>query len=341
MTDKSTIEILEKKTKALEETIETQKKSYERMALALCSANIGTWVYDSLNDIYFIDDLAIEILGFKPDNDVAWKEHVHPDDVDYKDVLFNNTERTSCEYEYRVVSDSGDFKWIYDRRKLVERGTDGRANKVFGTLQDITIRKKYEEQLRKSHERTELALFGADLGMFEWNLQNNTFIHDQHSIEILGFDPKDNQTYNRHLHPDDLEKVKALDKAIADGTANVFNIDYRVVTPDGDVRWILDRGKVVEWRQDGKPFRLIGTLQNITDKKKIEDKLNDAIALRGVALDAARLGTWVYIVPDDKVIMDERGVDILGFDPSTGSSWNERGNACKIYRAPIMFALCF
>jgi PAS domain S-box-containing protein len=139
---------------------------------------------------------------------------------------------------------------------------------------DITERKRAEEALRESKQRLELALRGADLGLWDWNVQTGELIFDQRWANMLGYSLEEIEphirTWEKLVHPDDMPGVMEVLNAHLAGKTPFYETEYRLLTKSGEWKWILGRGRLVEWDKDGKPLRAAGTHLDITERKKVE-----------------------------------------------------------------------
>jgi len=126
-------------------------------------------------------------------------------------------------------------------------------------------------ELEVSEKRLNLAADSANLGMWEWDIVHDEIWITDKGRAILGFDSSEKLDFVRfrsRLHPDDRESVlKAVDSSLGAGAE--YQSEYRVVLPDGQVRWIAGRGHV-EFDGDGKPVRMRGASVDITQRKLAE-----------------------------------------------------------------------
>jgi two-component system, cell cycle sensor histidine kinase and response regulator CckA len=146
--------------------------------------------------------------------------------------------------------------------------------------QDITERKKVGEALRKSEERLELALKGADLGLWDYNLQTGDAFVNARRAEMVGYKLEEAEPHftwwGKQVHPEDLDKVrKAFNRHLA-GNTPLYECEQRLRHKSGQYIWILARGKVLEWDRQGNPVRIVGTSLDITDRKRAEEALQAA-----------------------------------------------------------------
>jgi PAS domain S-box-containing protein len=132
---------------------EASKNTQERLDLVLKGADLGSWDLDILQGRAVVNEQAANIIGYRLDEIEPtlnfWQTLLHPDDVPHtlsalQDHLAGHTD--SFGSEYRVRSKSGEYKWVLARGKVMERDAGGRALRVTGTYQDISDRKRVEEQ---------------------------------------------------------------------------------------------------------------------------------------------------------------------------------------------------
>lgn len=150
----------------------------------------------------------------------------------------------------------------------------------FTFAQDISERKEAERKLRKSEERLELALEGTEAGIWDWNVQTGDVVFSEKWAEIVGYTldelhPVTIKTWEELAHPEDLKRSEELLEKHFNGETEVYECEARMKHKNEDWVWILDRGKVVEWNERREPVRMVGTHQDITDRKKAEQALDE------------------------------------------------------------------
>ncbi len=168
-------------------------------------------------------------------------------------------------------------------------------------------------------ERLALALSAADLGIWQWDIATNKFDYSTRAKTICGFEPGEDITYERVAavtHPDDFphtsgQAKRALDPMIRDRSP----YEYRIVRPDGAVRWVVAHGYAVFDESKTPPVALqyIGTIQDITDRKAAQEaELANAQKLR-LAMDAARLAVWSLDMRTGEVAPSGQLNQLFGF----------------------------
>ncbi len=159
-------------------------------------------------------------------------------------------------------------------------------------LRDLTERKRAERELRQSQERFELALRGADLASWDWNIKSGEVIFNPRWAEMRGYRPEEVKphvdSWLSGLHPDDRPVVDEALKRHFQGHSSVYATEHRVRSKTGEWLWILDRGRVFARDEAGQPARMVGTELDISEQKRSERErqlLADAGAVLGATLD--------------------------------------------------------
>ncbi|TGM64698.1 response regulator [Leptospira meyeri] len=178
-------------------------------------------------------------------------------------------------------------EWTYVRKdktefpvQLVVTATKNKNGEITGYLGigiDISAHKATEEALRASESRWQFALEGSGDGIWDWNSQTNKVFFSNQWKNMLGYSEDEIGTdiseWESRVHPEDKPNYFSdLDKHF-EGKTSVYVNEHRMICKNGSYKWILDRGKVIEWTEDGKPLRMIGTHTDITERKLLENAL--------------------------------------------------------------------
>ncbi|WP_073953887.1 diguanylate cyclase domain-containing protein [Thalassospira sp. TSL5-1] len=150
---------------------------------------------------------------------------------------------------------------------------------------DVTERNEYERRLIKANRQLQLErqrldeiVRATNAGTWEWNVQTGEIRLNERWAEIGGYTLEELMPCNVDrwidlCHPDDVETITGLLNRHFDDEIDQFDCEYRLKHKNGSWVWVLDRGKVFEWSEDGKPLRLSGTHSDITLSKEIEQRI--------------------------------------------------------------------
>ena len=147
-----------------------------------------------------------------------------------------------------------------------------------GLARDVTERKRAENALRQNEERLRLALRAAQMVTFEWDVHSGRILWADGAEQMFGFPPgvfpKTYQEMEARIHPEDLplhrdEVARALENRTS------FQIDFRIVWPDGSVRWISRHGHF-HFDEAGEPLRMVGVVMDVTARKRLETDLRES-----------------------------------------------------------------
>jgi PAS domain S-box-containing protein len=174
------------------------------------------------------------------------------------------------------------------------RGDDGAVAGMFCAVAETTRTILAERAREESEGRLRLAIEGAKLGTWDWDLRNFRGTWSPRTSEILGYPAKDEVTVeqrNASIHPDDRARVwREFNEAIQSGDDLVS--EYRALRPDGQVRWIASRGAIAR-DESGKPVRAAGIVVDVTESKLAEAALRESEARFRLMADAVPQIVWI------------------------------------------------
>ena len=126
-------------------------------------------------------------------------------------------------------------------------------------------------------ERLELALKGAKLGLWDWDIETGHVFFNKRWAGMLGYAVDEIEpsveAWKKLMHPDDRDRVMAALNEHLEGRSDHYETEHRLLAKDGSWKWILDSGKVFERDEAGKPLRAAGTHRDITESKRLEEDL--------------------------------------------------------------------
>lgn len=260
------------------------RESESKLNRAQRIAQIGSWALDTRSNALTWSAETHRIFGIPVGTPLTYElflSLVHPDDREYLNQAWQKALRGEAyDIEHRIII-AGRTKWIRERAEL-HFDTDGRMIGGLGTSQDITERKEIELRLRESEEIRRQSQRIAALGHYVFDIENGSWTSSEMLDEVFGIDasyPRDVESWLRLIHPEQRdEMLKYLQDHVLVGR-NPFNREYRIVRPsDGVERWLHGLGRL-ELRPDGRPLRMLGTIQDITERRRNEERLRLAAAV--------------------------------------------------------------
>ncbi len=187
------------------------------------------------------------------------------------------------------------------------------------TIIGVQASRRYAEQhLRDSEYRLRLALKAVNQGLYDLNVQTGKAKVSPEYALMLGYDPETfeetNQKWQDRLHPDDREHVSRIYEDYIAGTRDDYDVEFRQLTRQGDWKWILSLGKVVEWDCQGRPLRMLGTHADINDRKAKEIALQKSEDALHRAQTLAKLGSWHFDLVNNELTWSKETYRIFGVE---------------------------
>ena len=262
---------------------EALRQSEAKLKEALLAAQMGVWEWTLATDTVTWDENLYRIAGRDPKLPApSFQEHPQiyaPESWERLKAAVENALATGTPYELDLdlVRPDGSKRWVIGRGEPL-RDASGRITQLRGTVQDITERKQAEDALRESESRLKEALLAAQLGVWEWTAETDTVTWDENVCRIAGRDPKlpapSFQELVQMFVPESWERHQAaVENALATGTP--YELDLEMVFADGSKRWVVRRGEPLR-DASGRIKGLRGTVQDITERKRVEDELRSS-----------------------------------------------------------------
>src|SRR5262249_50341096 len=202
----------------------------------------------------------------------GWAEGVHPDDLQKCLKVYGEAfdARQPFLMQYRLRRNDGEYRWVSDHG-VARYDAQGKFAGYVGSCVDITELLSKDEALRESEERMRLAADAANLGIWEWDLSNDEVWATNARRALLGWPASGKVTFDdfiSQVHPEDRDRIReTIDHTIREGKD--FDSEYRLILPDGIVRWMATRGSV-HFDGNGRPARVLGISIDITARKQAE-----------------------------------------------------------------------
>ena len=250
------------------------RESESRFRIVADAAPVLIWMAGVDQLCTFFNKPWLEFTGRSMEQELGngWAEGVHSDDLQNCLDVYTEAFDASQPFvmQYRLRRNDGTFRWVSDQG-VPRYDAQGRFAGYIGSCVDVTELVNKDAALRESEERMRMAAEAVNLGIWEWDLSKDEIWATNARRALLGWPASGKITLEHfisRLHPGDRDRIRqAIDDAIHKGQD--FDSEYRLVLPDGIVRWMATRGSV---RLDahGKPAQLLGISIDITARKQAE-----------------------------------------------------------------------
>ena len=317
------------------------KDSNDRLQLALDGATLGVWSVDAKTGRFENDARDRWIHGHHPETPpktlAEARTFIHPNDLPTLDTEFAASARAGGNYsaEYCLAPDSGhghdgQQRWVAVAGTVV-RDASGAPVRLLGVTRDVTDRKKAELALAERTLQLALAGKAARVGSFAYDCETERMQISEGYATIHAF-PEGTTEIARSewlasVHPVDRVRLEELRTRTLRNRAQEYSIDYRVLRPGGEVRWI-DARIFVSYCGDGRPRRIVGVDIDITERKRAEQALAERDLQLALAGRFALVGTFSFDIGAGRLQVSPGYAAIHGLpegtEEATRAAWRTR-----------------
>jgi PAS domain S-box-containing protein len=250
------------------------RESESRFRIVADAAPVLIWMAGTDKLCTFFNKPWLKFTGRSMEQELGngWAESVHSDDLQKCLQIYINAfdARQPFAMQYRLKRNDGEYRWMSDQG-VPRYDAQGTFAGYIGSCLDVTELITKDEALRQSEERMRLAAAAVNLGIWEWHLETNEIWATNARRAVLGWPSTGKVTFEdfmSRVHPEDRSRIQhTIIDAVRDGKD--YESEYRLVLPDGVVRWMSTRGSI-HFDNAGKPSRLLGISIDITARKQAE-----------------------------------------------------------------------
>jgi PAS domain S-box-containing protein len=303
--------------------------SEERLELATRAAKLGIWDWNLLDNTFVYSPRAREICGLPPGDEPLRLEQLqartHPDDLPRTHGMLlralDPQIRERVPFEYRVVHDDGEVRWVIAHGQALFAPVDGevRAVRYIGTLQDVSEWRQLRAALETSQARLHLAIEAGRMAVWEADLRNETLVGSPELNRLLGFPEDATPTMEQIRAGYPAGERERLQACMVDALAHgerFIETEFRYVCPGGEGRALLLRAEI--HAQDGQPAKAMGVLMDVTDRRRAEDALRASEARLKLAQRVGKIGVWDWELPSGDASWSREMYVLFGLDPDAG-----------------------
>jgi PAS domain S-box-containing protein len=307
------------------------QESTARLEEAQRITHVGYWERDLATDRITWSDETYRIYGLQPQEypiDLATlRQKIHPEDWKLVSRALEEALGGAARYnlDYRVLRPTGEVRIVHSEGD-VKKDASGRPYQMFGTVQDITNRKRADQALKRSEfylgEGERLAHMGS------WAFSPSGFFDywSQELFQIYGLDPQRGaptlEQYLATIHPQDRESMAQTIKTMCAERCGC-DVKKRIIHPDGELRYIRCVGIPVVEGEILKGF--LGTAMDVTEQEMLIQESERRQAHLTEAQRLTHTGSWAWRLADRKAVhLSREFYEIYGFDPVEGAPlWEE------------------
>lgn len=262
-----------------------------RFASVLDTMPALVFIKDDKNNIIYLNQPAADGRGMKKEELEGRSTYeIYPDDAAHyfeDDLRVIKSGEAKIGIVEQVLSSTGEKRWV-STSKIPWRDANGKITGVIVTAYDITETVRQQDQrdslmaavakaLETSEERYYLAVRGANDGVWDWNIRNREIFYSPRFKELLGYRddelPNIFDSFHERVHPEDIAAIEEAARTHLE-EKKPFEVEFRMRNKDGEWVWFLTRGQAI-WDKDGNPYRMAGSVRDITDRKQAEQNVNE------------------------------------------------------------------
>jgi len=321
-------------TRQVAEKSELQEQR-NRLKSIIEGTGTGTWEWNcSTGEVRLNEHWAamvgktLDTTGLVADDCIAL---VHPDDLPHTKTMLRKHlkgETPHYEVEIRVRHSEGHWVWVIDRGRLFTFTECGKPEWIFGTRTDITERKMQHQALRRSEQLLNQTGSVANIGGWELDIASKDLRWSDQTCVIHGLQPGHKPNLESAIGFYAPEAQPAINEAVENAieTGSGWDLELPFIQANGNHIWVRAIG-VVEV-ENHKPVRLIGTFQDITERRQQLQALENAHERITVATQSGKIGVWDWNSIDNKLTWSMEMYSLYGIsklaEPANYESWLSR-----------------
>ena len=301
---------------------EKMKRSSERFLMITSTTNDAVWEWDIETGELWSNENHRYLYGLTINDPVptidVWIKKMHPDDRDsiikkQEDAFASSTNVFISEYRFKKMN--GDYMNIYDRSYIL-RNEAGKPIRMTGSMMDITERKKAEQIISHSNERFELIAKTTNDAIWETNLETQEGWGNEMHQRLYGLtlaDPvAEYKQWLEQIHPEEREQIKRSLEEALQSNENVWINEYRFFYSNKEWVNIYDRTYILR-DATGKPIRMMGSMMDITERKKAEEALQQSEEKYRTLVEQASDGIFISDVSGVFYVVNSAGCQLSGY----------------------------
>lgn len=306
------------------------------------------WKRDADLRVSYISPAVENVLGFTPEEAIAAlpEQRFTPESLkmlagfreELQDAIaIGQAGTVHRRLELEALHKDGHSVWLeVDVRSVMDH--EGSFLYLMGVSRDISDRKQVEQALKASEERMALALEAVNDAVWDWRTDTGEVFFSPLWYTMLGYEPyelpQEFDTWRKLLHPDDAQPAEELIISHLE-SGKPFQLEFRMRSKNGEWRWINARGMVVEKDDSGRAVRLLGTHQDISERKRVEESVRQQASRMRKMFDNVPVGMFES-TPEGKFVYVNQAIAKM-LKHSSPESLVEEVNKSSIAKALYVY----
>ena len=318
-----TNEQLKQREEQLRKSEELYKQAQALSHIGHYSLNLATKEIYLTDELKRICDLDMNRSLFHYSEMVSMR---HPDDAEMVDRIMKAAfeKYQPFDFDFRIITKEGNLKTVHAIGEIT-LGDENNPPQMVGTFQDVTERFEILDQLKRSDAQHKQAEALTHIGSYLWHLDTSELEWSDEMYRIYGMEPSNeripSESIRRFNHPEDLEGIRiAISESINEKKPHDFY--YRIILDEGTTKILHARGEVV--LEQGTPTKLIGTVQDVTEKQTLIRRLRQSESTYKQAEELADMGNWRWDLSTNKLEWTDQLYKIYGLEPQSEQITMER-----------------
>ena len=286
---------------------ESEKQKIEEILnISTDSARIGVWEKDLISGVMTWSKMSKQMRelpdDFEPTLEAAFAYFKEGESRDTIINSFNEAVKNGTPYDKEVMLVTASGREVWCRSISQPEFRDGKCVRVFGILMDIDAQKRTQIELRESEEKFRSSFELAGIGMALIGLDQKPIMLNRRLHEMLGYTGRELYELSASdiTHPDDRELTRELTGQLVRGEIKYFQYTKRYLHKNGSIVWVNMNVSLVR-NAEGQPLHFVSEVEDITEKKKLEDENMRIQQVLDNLGETARIGTWEVNLADQKV----------------------------------------
>jgi len=288
---------------------------------------LGVAIVDAKGNLTHANEALTRMVEYSEEELLIlnFEDFTHPEDLEREWPLIQEVwegKTDAYRMEKRYITKAGRIIWV-DVMASIFRDEKGDMTYGFAFVQDITERKRLEQDLEVQQKRLRQTLEATTDGIWTWDFQNNALAFSSRYYTMLGYEPNafpaDFESWCALIHPDDLVPALNVAKTYLETKPDLYENEFRLKTRDGSYRWIRARARVAERDEDGEALFTIGNHEDITERKQREERLWFLSSITEQVSDAVIVtdleGRIVYVNPACESLFGYAPGELIGLYP--------------------------